>query len=61
MEGGITFQQITGGFDGFAVPAPDIFGVPIQNATGIYYLSLAVLVIVLWFSANLLRTPLGRL
>src|ERR1700734_749216 len=60
---GTVFQKweaITGGFDGFAVPAPDIFGVPIQNATGIYYLSLAVLVIVLWFSANILRTPLGR-
>src|SRR5277367_574606 len=60
---GTVFQKweaITGGFDGFAVPAPDIFGVPIQNANGIYYLSLAVLVIVLWFSANLLRTPLGR-
>src|SRR6516225_9672129 len=60
---GMIFQKwdaVTGGFDGFAVPAPDIFGIPVQNATGIYYLSLAVLVLVLWFSANLLRTPLGR-
>src|SRR6516162_3177863 len=60
---GTVFQKweaVTGGFDGFAVPEPYIFGVPIQSATGVYYLSLAVLVIVLWLSANLLRTPLGR-
>ena len=60
---GTVFQKwdaVTGGFDGFAVPTPDIFGIPIESANGIYYLSLAVLVIVLWLSANLLRTPLGR-
>ena len=33
---------------------------PDRSATGIYYLSLAVLVFVLWLSANMLRTPLGR-
>ena len=33
---------------------------PVEGANGIYYLSLFVLVIVLWLSANLLRTPLGR-
>ena len=37
-----------------------IFGIPIETATGVYYVSLAVLVFVLWLSANLLRTPLGR-
>src|ERR1700751_5591615 len=58
---GTVFQKgdaVTGGFDGFAVPEPYIFGIPIQSATGVYYLSLAMLVIVLWLSANLLRTPL---
>src|SRR3954469_13792807 len=60
---GTVFQKwdaVTGGFDGFPVPTPEIFGVAIEGATGIYYLSLVVLVIVLWLSANLLRTPLGR-
>jgi branched-chain amino acid transport system permease protein len=60
---GTVFQKwtsVTGGFDGFAVPTPSIFGIPIEGATGIYYVSLAVLVFVLWLSANLLRTPLGR-
>ena len=33
---------------------------PVEGATGIYYVSLAVLVFVLWLSANLLRSPIGR-
>jgi len=60
---GTVFQKwtaVTGGFDGFAVPTPDIFGIPIEGATGIYYVSLAVLAFVLWISANLLRSPIGR-
>src|SRR6185437_1994430 len=60
---GTVFQKwdaVTGGFDGFAVPTPDIFGVPVEGATGIYYVSLAVLVLVLWVSANMLRSPVGR-
>src|ERR1700727_195547 len=60
---GTVFQKwdaVTGGFDGFAVPTQYILGVPIEAANGIYYLSLAVLVFVLWLSANILRTPLGR-
>ena len=54
------WDSVTGGFDGFAVPSPSIFGFPVDSATGIYYVSLAVLVLVLWISANLLRTPFGR-
>src|SRR6202012_1005951 len=60
---GTVFQKwdaVTGGFDGFSVPTPYVFGIPIETATGIFYVSLGVLVFVLWFSANLLRTPLGR-
>jgi branched-chain amino acid transport system permease protein len=54
------WDAVTGGFDGFAVPTPTIFGIPIEGPTGVYYMSLAVLVLVLWISANVLRTPLGR-
>ncbi|HXT81580.1 MAG TPA: branched-chain amino acid ABC transporter permease [Acetobacteraceae bacterium] len=60
---GTVFQKwtsVTGGFDGFPVPTPYIFGIPVEGATGIYYVSLAVLIFVLWISVNLLRTPLGR-
>ncbi len=60
---GTVFQKwdaVTGGFDGFSVPTPYVFGIPIETATGIYYVSLGTLVFVLWLSANLLRSPLGR-
>jgi branched-chain amino acid transport system permease protein len=60
---GTVFQKwtaVTGGFDGFAVPTPTVFGIAIEGATGIYYVSLVVLAFVLWISANLLRSPTGR-
>ncbi len=60
---GTVFQKwtaVTGGFDGFAVPAPSILGVNLEGATGTYYMALAVLLFVLWVSLNVLRSPLGR-
>lgn len=60
---GTVFQKwtsVTGGFDGFAVPTPYVFGISVESATGIYYTSLTVLIIVLWISVNLLRSPIGR-
>src|SRR6201986_4416422 len=43
---GTVFQKweaVTGGFDGFAVPEAFVFGLALDSATGIYYVSLAVL------------------
>ena len=60
---GTVFQKwkaVTGGFDGFAVPTPYVFGISVEGATGVYYTSFAVLVFVLWLSINLLRSPIGR-
>jgi branched-chain amino acid transport system permease protein len=60
---GTVFQKwtaVTGGFDGFAVPTPYVFGIAVESASGIYYVSLVVLAFVLWVSANLLRSPTGR-
>ncbi len=60
---GTVFQKwtsVTGGFDGFAVPTPTIFGIEVDGATGIYYVSLAVLIFVLWLTVNILRSPMGR-
>lgn len=54
------WESVTGGFDGFAVKTPSIFGYPIAGAWGTYYLSLAVLVFVIWVVMNLLRSPMGR-
>src|SRR5580692_925876 len=42
---GTVFQKwtsVTGGFDGFAVPTPYVFGYPIESANGVYYVSFAV-------------------
>jgi branched-chain amino acid transport system permease protein len=60
---GTVFQKwtsVTGGFDGFAVPTPSIFGFPIAGANGVYYLSLAVLIFSIWLAINILRSPVGR-
>jgi branched-chain amino acid transport system permease protein len=60
---GTVFQKwtaVTGGFDGFAVPTPYVFGIAVEGATGIYYVSLVVLTFVLWIAANMLRSPTGR-
>jgi branched-chain amino acid transport system permease protein len=54
------WDAVTGGFDGFAVPNPSIFGLTIETVRGVYYLSLVVLVFALWISGNVLRTPVGR-
>jgi branched-chain amino acid transport system permease protein len=57
---GEKWHSLTGGFDGLPVPTPSILGIAIEGATGIYYLALAVLVLVLLMAMNMLRTPLGR-
>lgn len=54
------WDSVTHGFNGLPVPTPDIFGVQIQGASGVYYTSLVLLVLVLWVAANILRTPFGR-
>jgi branched-chain amino acid transport system permease protein len=60
---GTIFQKwtaVTGGFDGFAVPTPYVFGISVEGTTGIYYVSLVVLIFVVWLSLNILRSPIGR-
>ncbi|HVC58952.1 MAG TPA: branched-chain amino acid ABC transporter permease [Acetobacteraceae bacterium] len=54
------WDSVTHGFNGLPVPIPEIFGFPIQGATGVYYTALVLLVAVLWIAANILRTPFGR-
>lgn len=54
------WTDVTGGFDGFAVRTPSILGLPIDSPEALYFLCLAVLLFVLWLSANILRSPIGR-
>ena len=57
---GEKWHSLTGGFDGFPVPSPRVFGMLIEGPTAVYYLALAVLVLVLLVAMNILRAPLGR-
>lgn len=54
------WSDVTGGFDGLAVKAPALLGYTINTPEALYFLCLAVLLFVLWISANVLRSPIGR-
>ncbi|MCC6717919.1 MAG: branched-chain amino acid ABC transporter permease [Acetobacteraceae bacterium] len=54
------WDSLTGGFDGFPVPHPSVLGLVITAPTGVYYLALGVLVLVVLVAMNILRSPLGR-
>ena len=54
------WDSVTGGFDGFPVQTPSIFGMKIAGSGGVYYLALGVLIFVMWLVVNILRSPLGR-
>lgn len=54
------WSSLTGGFDGFPVPHPTVLGLVIEAPTGVYYLALGVLVLVVLVAMNILRSPLGR-
>ena len=56
-------EQWTGGISGITVPDISIFGFTINkyaNPYLFYYLVLTIVLIVIWFYRNLLRSPLGR-
>jgi len=54
------WNSVTGGFDGLPVEYPSLFGYELAESWHFYYLCLCVLVAVIWFSTNLLRSPTGR-
>ena len=54
------WEAVTHGLKGMPVDKPVIFGVPFASDVAFYFLCLAVLVGVLWLTANLLRSPTGR-
>jgi branched-chain amino acid transport system permease protein len=55
---GEKWHSLTGGFDGFPVPTPSVPGMAIQGPAAVYYMALAMLVVVV--AMNILRAPLGR-
>jgi branched-chain amino acid transport system permease protein len=54
------WESVTHGFAGMKVDRPVIFGVPFADDRSFYYLCLFFLVVVLWLTRNLLRSPTGR-
>jgi branched-chain amino acid transport system permease protein len=54
------WESVTHGFAGMKVDKPVIFGVEFATDRSFYYLCLFFLVIVLWGTRNLLRSPTGR-
>jgi len=54
------WEAVTGGLKGRPVDKAVIFGVPFGDSRAFYFLCLAVLILGLWFTANLLRAPTGR-
>jgi branched-chain amino acid transport system permease protein len=54
------WESVTHGFAGMPVEKPVIFGVAFHDEASFYYLCLFFLVIVLWLTRNLLRSPTGR-
>jgi branched-chain amino acid transport system permease protein len=56
----IRWEPVTRGFQGLRVPAPDLLGYPLTQGWQLYYLSLAVLALVVLAAINLVRSPTGR-
>jgi branched-chain amino acid transport system permease protein len=56
----IRWESVTRGFQGMAVPPPYLFGRPLSQAWEVYYLCLAVLILVVLGVVNLTRSPTGR-
>jgi len=55
-----SWTSVTGGFTGVAVPDPTLFGLGLGSSTRLYYLTLAVLALVLLALINLMRAQVGR-
>src|SRR3989475_6075886 len=54
------WDRVTGGLKGKPVDKPVLFGVSFAKDIAFYFLCLAVLIVGLWLTANLLRSPTGR-
>ena len=52
--------EITEGSSGLGVPLPTLFGLPLATDTDKFYFFLAVVVLMVWATSNLLRSRVGR-
>jgi len=56
----IRWEHVTGGFRGFSVDSPTMFGVSVTDERLFYFICLVVLVLAMLGAVNLLRSPTGR-
>ena len=56
----VHWKSVTGGLGGIAVDYPVIFGFELGETWHFYYLCLVLLLIVLYLTLNLIRSPTGR-
>lgn len=56
----VRWEDVTGGFKGMQVDAPDLFGHQLWSGWEFYFLCLIVLIAVILGALNLLRSPTGR-
>ena len=56
----VHWKSVTGGFQGFPVDAPSLFGYELWQTYEFYYLCFFVLILCILLVLNLLRTPTGR-
>ena len=56
----LKWDTLTGGDQGIHLHRPTFFGLPIGSPVAMYYIALAVLVVVIILTRNLLRTRIGR-
>ena len=54
------WKSVTGGLGGMSVDNPVIFGFELDSTWHFYFLSLAFLLVVLYLTLNLIRSPSGR-
>ena len=54
------WKSVTGGLGGMSIDMPVIFGFELESTWQFYFLCLAVLLVVLYGTINLIRSPSGR-
>lgn len=54
------WAAVTGGYQGMRVPRASFFGINVQNDVAMYYLALAMTVLLLLVARNIVRSRVGR-
>ncbi|MBC7169400.1 branched-chain amino acid ABC transporter permease [Candidatus Bipolaricaulota bacterium] len=54
------WASVTGGYQGMRVPRANLFGLDVQNDVAMFYLALAMVVVLILMARNLVRSRVGR-